>query len=978
GVAEVRQMVTIPVEDALSPVKGLEGMRSLSRDGSSVIVLNFRWGTGVDHAAALVREAVDTVYPSLNEGVEKPLVISGGNAGLVHAVVVIRSLAGDQVFERNLAEYEIKARLRRLEGTGTVVLSGGEVPEFHISLDNPKAAALGFNIGDLARLVARETTDVSGGIAREGDRDLVVVSSGRPASAEELSELPLPSPGRAFRLDEVGELSRERARKKSLFIYDNRAATALEIYRRPGTDPVKLSRDIKRLLRETGPLFAGDAELILVYDGAGEIIRDLKNLFLSALLATMAVSSTLMFFLGRIRYSLLAGLSIPLAASAAVVSLALSGRSLNAMSLGGLSLGIGLVSDTAVIVLNLLLKEVRVRRREGAGLSSASIAGAAASVSVSNMAGTITTAIVFVPVIFLPGPLGILYGDLALSLVASIGAAWVYAQFGLPPLFKLLHGGEGGRIEQDRGRGKNFSAGKPRPAGSPEYLYGSFLKKALRRPLPLILGALGLSGLGAFLLVQRPPVFLNLRDTGEIEVSLDFPALTLPEGALEEALGISGLLSEIPRIGNFYGRLGAEDEDRFRRSDPGFSRERLHFRCFLKKGADGPETLGEIRGILAEHTTLPFSAGFPREQTEVLLGLDAAGALAVRGNSREEAAARGEAAAEKLRVLAADASGMVSLTPSGTRPELRVIPDREAMAHAGISVMDLAETLYASTEGIITGRIEIDGRPLEIRLLGNGKTSLEALPVGFPASPEEDSLSAPRSLFLGSLCRIERRESEAAYARQDRSDVVYIKLSLPGGAGVSALINRFLKEGAVRGESGGLSRSGESALLKYRGSLVLTLILVLVLLYLTLGAQFESFLLPLILLLSIPFSLAGAGPSLFLSGYGLDSGSALALAVLFGLAVNNGILLYEVSREKYQKGLEPGPAVFTGSLERFRSVLITTITTLIALIPVSISTLGGSQTSMARTMLGGILASSFLSLFVLPPIFIPFLKRTGR
>jgi multidrug efflux pump subunit AcrB len=424
--------------------------------------------------------------------------------------------------------------------------------------------------------------------------------------------------------------------------------------------------------------------------------------------------------------------------------------------------------------------------------------------------------------------------------------------------------------------------------------------------------------------------------------------------------------------------MGAEDEDRFRRSDPGFSRERLHFRCFLARGAGGPEVLEEIRKTLGEHTGLPFSAGFPREQTEILLGLDAAGTLAVRGNSPEEAAARGEAAAEKLRALTAGASGALSLSPSGTRPELRVIPDREAMAHAGISVMDLAETLYASTEGIITGHLEIEGRPLEIRLLGNGRTPLEALPIGLPSSPQaEDAPSVPRSLFLGSLCRIERRESEAAYARQDRSDVVYVTLNLPGGA-ASALINRFLKEERSRETLGGLSRSGESALLKYRGSLILTLVLVLVLLYLTLGAQFESFLLPLILLLSIPFSLAGAGPSLFLSGFSLDSGSALALAVLFGLAVNNGILLYEVSREKYQKGLAPGPAVFTGSLERFRSVLITTITTLIALLPLCISALGGSQSSMARTMLGGILAAGFLSLFVLPPVFIPFLKRTGR
>jgi multidrug efflux pump subunit AcrB len=228
--------------------------------------------------------------------------------------------------------------------------------------------------------------------------------------------------------------------------------------------------------------------------------------------------------------------------------------------------------------------------------------------------------------------------------------------------------------------------------------------------------------------------------------------------------------------------------------------------------------------------------------------------------------------------------------------------------------------------------------------------------------------------FLGSLVDIEWIEAETAMARQDRSDIVYLDLFPAPG-----------KEKTVHGLLGdlnemyGVSRADESVFVRYRAALITTVVLVLILLYLVLGAQFESFLLPLILMLSVPFSLAGAGPALFLSGSSLDSGSVLGLVVLFGLAVNNGIVLYEISEEKIRQGTSSltglAAAVYSGARDRFRPVLITTLTTIVALLPLVISPLGNSQRSMASTMLGGIIVSGFFAFFVLPPVFIRFLER---
>jgi multidrug efflux pump subunit AcrB len=319
----------------------------------------------------------------------------------------------------------------------------------------------------------------------------------------------------------------------------------------------------------------------------------------------------------------------------------------------------------------------------------------------------------------------------------------------------------------------------------------------------------------------------------------------------------------------------------------------------------------------------------------------------------------------------------VEKRPSGLRPELRLIPNREAAALLGVSAFEMAEMVYAASEGIVTGSLEIGGRRLDVRLKGNSGENphvfLETLPL--PATGEKDQNSP---VFFGSLNRIERRDAEAVLARQDRSDVIYLDLlPFPGNekrvavlaAGITALVPPKLP---------GLSRADESVFSRYRSALILTVVLVLILLYLSLGAQFESFVLPFILMLSIPFSLAGAGPALFFSRSYLDSGAVLGLVTLFGLAVNNGIILYEISVEKIRKGLAASQAVYSGAVERFRAALITTLTTAIALLPLAFSPLGASQRSMAASMLGGIIASTLLSFIVLPPIFIPFLKRLGH
>ena len=963
---DVRSLVTIRVEDAFSSIKGLERTQSVSRDGTSLVRLDFRWGTDPVAASALVREAVDSVYPSLPHGVLKP-VISPGDAGAEpHAVIAVRSLSGDESFARRFADYDLRSRLRRIEGAGSVLLAGGETNEGRLRLDVPRLAVLGLSPPEFVRLLSSETVDVPAGNAREGDMELVVVSSGRPSGLEEMAGLVIPAPSGPLYVNEAGDISMESGRKKSVYVFNGKEVTALEIYRRNGANPIRLSKDIRKVINEANDHFSHNAEISLIKDSSPSLIQSMTGLAVSALLAVAAVIVVLLAFIRRLKTSLLAAISIPFSTAAGICVLALTGRTLNCMSLGGLALGIGLVSDISVIMLDLLSRSFVSFQDKP---SPAETGEKAASIAGSAVSSTVTTAVVFVPVIFLPGPLGSIFGDTAIALVSSICAGWFYAQFCVPSLYRFtFNAATHERLDEKniftktkKSLIKKTSIKRP----TMENIYRKALAPVLRKPLKWYAIAGMASLAGALLLLMRPAVFVNPDEAEEVLISLEYPPGTVLENIGAYGAVFSESILELPCVITVYGRAGAENEDPVRRAEMDYNREELIIRCVLEKGSKPDRALELIRDFVRTQIIsqdASFSVYLPKDRTESLLGLSSALTYAVRGKDREEGLDRAEFIANKMKEI--NMSKTIRLRPQGMRPELRLYPDREALAFFGISAADVAEHLYILNEGYVAVGLEVEGQPLDVRISGNPDSwnvtrnfSLENIPV---------KTSQGFTVFLGSLGRIERLEADAVLARLDRSDVIYVdmpqdKLLLKAAEKLDASFSWFFK-------------ADESVFGRYRNALFLNIILALVLIYMTMGAQFESFLLPLALMLTIPFSLAGAGPALLLFNSRLDSGAVLGICALFGLVVNNGLILFEISEERIRGGNTPSRAVYGGASIRLRPVLVTTLTTIFALLPVVLNPLGSTQKSMAAAMLGGLAVSTCLSLFILPPVFVRFFE----
>jgi multidrug efflux pump subunit AcrB len=997
----IRSLVTIPIEDALSPVKGLQRMRSVSRDDSSLIILDFRWGTNIMNVAGLVREAIDMIYPSLPEGAEKPLVSSGSNNNSPQLILAVSSNFNDAVFERRFADYELRARLRRADDAGEIIISGGKVREIKMEIDNFRAVYRGITPAGFAQIIAGETQDVPAGSAKDGNKEITVVSKGEPDSIQELSTLVVSDGNMPLKISDIGNIKEGTIRQKSIFVFNGKEQTCLEIYRRSGANPIQLSNDVKRIVDEANSLFSRDVIISTVYDDTPAIIESIKNLCISTIMGTIAVIVILFMFIDSIRFSLLASLSIPVSASVALLSLFLCNKSIDGMSLSGIAMGIGLVSDTSVIMLDVLFRkfeEKQSHRDTNNPMSrmiiptAESIGSAAASISASSFGGTITTVIVFIPIIFLPGPLGALFGSMSITIACSVTTGWLFAQFALPSLFRMVYG--------RKTAANNFLLQKIR-LGVPylnmqktkfgnkklnrrgifyliENSYKNLLRFTLRNPKYIFAGTALLTIAGFIFTFTRPAIFISPDASNEIIVDVKFPEGTRSEVISSEAVKLIEQLNDNVCLEKIFAYAGAEENDRIRRTQEDYQKENLILHCLIKEGIRPGKVLSEVKSIVDSWTAttqdrLLATVNFPVDKTAWLLGLSSTNHFLIKAGTRKNLEQKMESTLAQIAANDKDSSYSINISPAGKGLKYMVTPKREKAALLGINTYDLANILFSSTEGMSAGRLELDGIPVDMRVTGTISNSFLNTALNndsinvikkLPVSLTENGL-----LFLGSVADIVSKENYQTLARLDRSDVMYINF-FPGNIkSKTAISEKTLVKDA------GLTLVNESAFVVYKTSLFWTAILVVILLYLTIAAQFESFLLPLIFMLSIPFSLAGAGPALFVSRSSLDSGSVLALLVLFGLVVNGGMVLYETSVEKLKCGYSVIRAVYEGAQERLKPVLATTLTTIIVLFPPAFAHLGVTQKSMAITMIGACIAVTLLTLCVMPALFFWFLKK---
>ncbi|MDR0643000.1 MAG: efflux RND transporter permease subunit [Treponema sp.] len=945
---EMRTLVTIPLEDAFAALGGLKSVSSVSREGLSLLRIELHWGTDTDLALAESREIIDICYEGLPSFCSKPKVSRESGSEKDSITIIMIPMDGDLRYGRYIAETDIKPRLQRLGAMVTV--SGGEEEEIQVNFEKSGLESRGLNLSAAAEIIAAANFEYPGGTIREGELEYSVKTSGLYRNLEELKNTPLSwDQGSLLRVGDIAEVERKSGPQDSFFLYRSEergiphSVECIRIGLRKGPPPIPLSMKVKREIETLSALYSPWYRFEIAGDLSRQIIESLLALLFSSLAALLSAGLVVFIFLRSLKLSLVITGIIPLSALASVLSLAISGRSLNLMSLSGIAIGIGMVVDAGAVAVEQIDGELRkLHLKDGQeGDWPGPVIRGVSSVAMSSGASALSTVIVFIPVFFIPGLLGELFGDLAAAVIASISFSCLLSFTYIPAMGSLLR--PEAQQETLRGRGLSRLSRTYRRS-----LFLLFRKPRLALiPLGICLAAGAVSlGLSKFTLLGE------LRGT-TVSFELSFPPGTSLDKMRRTAQDLSRGLEEITEIRALEISGGLEKDDYPRLVNPSEIPEKIRFTGRLRGKA--PLVRAKINGHFEK---TPYTPVFSGNQDLLAQSLEIGEAEnLLRSDSPGEAWERAEALLAELPPETGPgktAQGVPGESPCGDfipriiRRDPAFIPDRLALARFSLSAQYIAQTARDTLEGIRESYYE-GGReiPLVIKLRDEDLKSLEGLGE---TMVHLESTSIPLRL-LGSL---EEEQGEAVLYRHNRRDAKIFAFSLPEELEAKYLL---------------LSPRGEETAEMLRGGLTL-LAITIVLLYLSMGAQFESFLIPLVLLLAIPPSFAGAFFLLLITGLRPDINSLIALVVLFGISINNSILLYESCAALDGKTMDRRRRFFLiikNCTEKLRAILITNVTTITALIPFAFDPLGlNSQASLSVALIGGLVFSLVLVLLLVP------------
>ena len=950
---EVDTLLTRRLESVLGTVSGVIRLESLSAEGVSRIRLVFDWGRDLGPAAAEVREKLDSVADQLPRRADPPLVLHYDPS---QAPVMTLALTGEApgVNPREVARHRLKTRLETVAGVAAVRLAGGEVPEVQVLADRGRLVALKVDLGRVVEALSRANLNAPAGELRLGKLELPVRTVGRFTRPGQIEMVPLRHE-KDGSLVLVGDVARAVVGHKDLTGFcrvNGRPAVLLSVLKEPLANTVEVSRRVRAAVAELAPGLPAGLALSVVDDQAPFIAGSLRSLGRMVLWGGGLAFLLLLVYLRNLGRALLVVLSAPVALLSTLGFMHLFGVGLNLMSIGGLALGVGMLVDGSIVVL-----EAFQRHRAGAQDALPAAQAALSEVRGGLVCGALVTSVVLVPILFLTGLAQRLFLDFAFTLVASLILSLATALYLLPALLVWL----------DRSRGGAMPATERE---TPQGGYASFLERLLAWRWLVVLLSLAAGGAGLWLLDSLGASLLPELAGGRAVVKLDLP----PESGLGLLRGkvarVEKLLQQDPAVKQVVTRAGVDPEDR---RLAGLEAARRHqARLTLQLAGGGEATpkgvlaglrrrLAGVKGIRVQVAPagvleLPGGGGMEAPELMVLLGDDWSSLRRV-----SQAILQRLAASDRF-------SGLQARGISRGR-QIVVQVDRPAAALSGISVSKVARTVSQAVQGEVAGQLLQGDRRLDIRVRLRPQDRRD------PAQLAELPVMAPSGavLLLNQVARLKSQLGPLELLRRERRPAASIRGRVAGGPFSRGQDLALELARRVELPSGMELRPGaaHSALAQSLGSLGWSLLLALGLTYLLLVIRFESLSRPLVILLGLlPLSL---GPALALELAGLPVSALVLLGgvVLLGMAANGSILLVDYAEQLRGRGLAPRRAVARAAGVRLRPLLLSVATTVLGALPLCLGWGSGGAMSrpLALTVVAGLLFSLAASLLLVPSLY---------
>ena len=943
---DVEQQITRVIESALGSVTDLDEITSTTSEGVSRVTCKFKWGTELGEAANDMRDLLERAKRRLPDDADDPVMFKFNTANMPILGFSVTATENIEKLEDTVND-DIVDVLKRVPGVGTAEAFGGLERQVNVLLDPAKLSAHGLSVAAIAAAIDADNQTEPAGNVKIGTVDYTIRVPGEFATPEEVGLVVVKRDGdKVVRVSDVARVEDGFAEETRVVERMGRAGMMVDVQKRSGENTMAVARRVMDKLEEIKANLPADYSIDLVFDTSDMIGKSIRSVGKTVLWGGLFVVLVTLFFLRSARTSLVIALTIPFSLIIASVFMFLKGWTINLMSLSALALAVGMVVDNAVVVLENVISHVS----RGTGRREAAMFGAD-EVGTAILASTLTTIVVFVPLVFVDGVTGIMLGQLGGIVTATLVASVVCSLLLTPMLAsKLLRPPPAGR-----GAYARFYAWSEARLDALERGYGRLLSGALHARWLVVLAAVGVVALTVWGFRSLGSEFMGKEDTGQLSISYQLPLSTRYEITAEtgrrilevvhRVCGDDKIVSEMLRAGGSGGFGGGGG------SHAGTIRLRLVDAKFRDRTADeyGDEITREVSQWPEIVKVFSNSGNF---LNRILMGGGANLLVEVYGWDLDETTA----IAERIKRIAQETPGSrdVRVSQDMGKPELSIAIDVSALFQGA----DASQYREGEDEYDITLRLAApdrasieDIRRTELPLPGGGRVRLDAI-----AQVVEGS--GPVTITRKNQQRVVSVEFDATDARPEgdvMADVrrrVAEQIVLPNGVSV---------------EYGGMIEEQE----KSEKALTMMILLGIVLVYMVMAAQFESLLHPLLIMFSVPFAFSGVVAVLHLTGTPLSMSAYIGMVLLVGVVVNNSIVLVDYVNLLRARGRALREAIVEGGRQRLRPVMITTCTTVLGMMPMATSHGDGSATwrPLGLVVVGGLALASVVSLVLVPTLY---------
>ncbi len=966
GVIEAR--ITQPLEDAISGIEGIQLLQSSSQNGRSNITIEFALDRDIESAANDVRDAVSRDVDNLPEDAEAPTVEKADADSEVVMWLNLEAPGMDPLALTDFAERQIVDRLSSIDGVATVNVGGGQRYAMRIWLKRDELSARNLTVADVAAALRRENVELPAGRLESAERDFVLRLSRSYRGETDFESLPIGQrDGRVVTLAEVADVELASAEIRNDFRGNGSQQLGLGLIKTSTSNSLDVAKAARAEMEAINKTLPKDVKLVVAFDTTIFIDAALTEVYKTLLEATIFVVLVIWLFLGSWRAALIPAVTLPVCILGACIALAAFGFSINLLTLLALVLSIGLVVDDAIVVLENCQRRVDL----GEPRLVAAFRGAR-QVAFAVIATTAVLVAVFLPIAFMQGNLGRLFRELSVA-IASAVAISAFVALTLSPMMcsKLLvpHDAERGLTRRVDDAMSSLSA-----------RYGRMLGHALGHPwvvLMVMIAALAAVGL---LVWTLPKELTPSEDRGAFFVQVQGP-----EGA-----GFSYML---PRMAEVEKRLMTLVDDG---TDAERPVARMNIRTPRGFGGGGEEFhTGQAtmllkpwneRDVTTDDVVQRASAllaGIPgvRASAQARSGLVRSFGppvqLVLQGSTYEELTAW----RDRVLIRMEDNPNLVSPDSDykDTRPQLRVEVDRARAAQLGVSVAEIGASLDTLMAGRRVTTFQREGEEYDVLLQAQRDDRRD--PVDLTSLQVRSQISG-ELVALSNLVSFTELAEPGSLNRFNRQRAITVSANLAPGYTLGEAITWL--EDVARTESPGTSNpidwKGEAReYLKTGSSVVFTMVLALLVVFLVLAAQFESFVHPLTIMLTVPLAVLGALLGLALFGESLNIYSQIGIVMLVGLAAKNGILIVEFANQLRDSGRDIRTAILESSTTRLRPILMTSISMIVGSLPLLFASGAGaaSREAIGVTVVFGLMLSTLLSLFVVPVVYLRLSRRSG-